>query len=118
MQTIEPIPTIWGFMLDIGGPRDIFMALPGDSYSTIILCSSATCSEDQSLKAAEHRRVFIKAGVGLAFGAGGTMSNVCSKVTGHPSLPRGSHLELCFVVSTRSSRISALHFPRRVTHVD
>ena len=30
-------PDDWGFMLDIGGPRDIFMALPGDSYPTIIL---------------------------------------------------------------------------------
>lgn len=30
-------PDDWGFILDIGGPRDIFMALPGDSYPTIIL---------------------------------------------------------------------------------
>ena len=29
-------PDDWGFMLDIGGPRDTFMALPEDSYPTII----------------------------------------------------------------------------------
>ena len=68
-------------------------------------------------KQQKHRRVFIKASVGLACGASGTMSNICSRSTWHPSLPRGSHLELFFVVFTRSSRIFKLHFSRRVAHV-
>ena len=66
----------------------------------------------------KHRRVFIKASVGLAFGASGTMSNSCSESQWHPSLRRGSHLELFFCVSTRNSCIFELHFSRRVTHVD
>jgi hypothetical protein len=53
-------------------------------------------------KQQKHRRLLIKASVRLAFGASCTLSKICSRSTWHPSLPRGYHLELLFVVSMRS----------------
>ena len=116
------IPDDCGFMLDIGGPRNVFVASLWDSYHTIILYILLLLSHllwgsasagSRSTEGCSSRQV-----LGLAFGASGTMSNSCSESQWHPSLRRGSQLELFCCVSTRNSCIFKLHFSRRVTYVD
>ena len=47
-----------------------------------------------SCRQQKHRRVLIKASVGLAFRASGTTSDICSRSPWHPSWQMGSHLGL------------------------